>query len=557
MLAALAGCGGSSSPSGTNASPATVVPASAALYVDAVVSPTGNLESSALSAGRKLTERSEPYSGLLKLLQGPSGKTPSAKEVEGWLGENAGLFVDAGSSAGAGAAASAAQGLLQEALGKALTEGLAGAESALTGSSGIARLLSQGAVQGALVLDTTNPDSARSFLEAQAHAAGAHSVSFKGVSFEVASDGIAEGVVHRFAVIGSEAGLKSVIETQAGGATLAQAASYRKLQASAEPGRLANAYIDLRELGGTSKLLPGSDSSLLTVLDGLLGHAAQVYASLIPSQSSVALDIDTLPAAGASTTSSGTSGAQVLRGLPGTAWLALGFGNLGKTLSGGAPALHALSSLFSGLSLGSFSIGKIFAPLSSHALNVQRELLSWMGPTGFYVGGTSILNLQAAAVIDATDPSLARAAVAKLAAAYREAGASTSTTSIPGTETAQEVKLPGFPLTLTLAYGQGKFVLGLGAASIREALHPQSTLGSSSAYSTAASTLGQGIEPSALVEFHTLLGIMESLGLTEAPGFSGIAQAVKPLEDLAVGGGKSVGEGVKRSRLTLSLSSSG
>ena len=103
------------------------------------------------------------------------------------------------------------------------------------------------------MLDTTDVDKARSFLEAQAHGAGAHAVSYRGVSFQVAPDGIAEGVVHRFAVIGSEAGLKSVIDTAAGGASLAHASAYAKLASTAESGRLANVYLDPEALGRSVK----------------------------------------------------------------------------------------------------------------------------------------------------------------------------------------------------------------------------------------------------------------------------------------------------------------
>jgi hypothetical protein len=554
-LAALAGCG-SSSPTGTSASPASVVPAAAPLYIDAVVSPSGSLKSDALSAGHALTERADPYAGLLKLLQGPTGKAPSAKEVQPWLGENAGVFLSSVSATGVQSTVGAVQGLLQEALSKAIAEGLAGAEAALVGSGGLSSLLEQSSVQGALVLDTTNVSSARAFLEAQAKSAGAHSETYRGIVYQVAPDGVAEGVVHRFAVIGSEAGVKSVIETALGGSSLAQAADYSKLLSSAEPGRLANAYLNVQALAGAVKL-GGSGGSLLSLLSGVLGNAGQVYASLIPSSSSLALDLDTLPSsAAAGGGGSGTTGAQVLRGLPSGAWLALGFGDLGKTLSGGAQALRALTAVLSGISLGSFSIGKVFAPFSSPAIDVQRDLLSWMGATGIYVGGTSILNLQAAVVVDAKNPALARAAVAKLAAAYQAAGGATSPTSIAGTETAQTIRLPGFPLTLTMAYGQGKFILGLGAASIKEALHPQSTLAGTSVYNTAANALGQGIEPSAAIEFHTLLGLLESVGLTQAPGFSGIAQALKPISSLAAGG-KTLAGGVKRARLTLALTAGG
>jgi hypothetical protein len=312
-------------------------------------------------------------------------------------------------------------------------------------------------------------------------------------------------------------------------------------------------------------------------VESLLGNPGQLYLSVIPSASAVAIDLDTLPptsstsstsgsgsAAGSSSThpsneSSGsatgspTSGAQVLRGLPGSAWLAIGFGDLGKTFAGNTQGLHALASLASGVSIGSISLGPAFAPLSSHALDVQRDLLSWMGATGVYVSGSSVLSLQAAVVIDSKNPARSREAVAKLAQAYREAGGQTSPTSVPGTETAVTVKLPNFPLTLTLAYGQGKFVAGIGPSSIQEALNPQSTLAGTSSYNAAAGALGQGIQPSALVEVHTLSGLIESLGLNQTPGFSGFASAVAPLSAIAVGGGESLPGGVTRARVVLGL----
>ena len=557
-LLALSSCG-SSSPSGTSASPATVVPASAPLYIDAVVQPTGALKSDALAAGSHLTGRQDPFTGLLKLLQGPSGKTPSyASEVKPWLGPEGGVFLSSIGAGGGQAASSAAQDLLQEALAKALSEGLSGAEAALLGSEGLPHLLGQSTIQGALVLDTTDPDKARSFLEAQAHSAGAHAESYQGVSYQVAPDGIAEGIVHRFAVIGSEAGLKSVIETAAGGASLAHASAYSTLASTAEAGRLANVYLESEALSRSTKGTAGGEASLLAVLRGLLGQSRQIYASLIPTASSVALDVDTLSAStGPTGGGSGTSGAQVLRGLPGSAWLAIGVGDLGKDLGGSSQGLSALAKLASTIKIGSFGIAKVFAPLSSPALDVQRDLLSWMGATGIYVSGSSILNLQAAVVIDSKNPAASRAAVAKLASAYREAGAETSSTSIPGTETAVTVKLPDFPLALTIADGQGKFILGLGTSSIEEALNPQSTLAGGTLYSSAASALGQGIQPSAAIEFRTLDGLIESLGLNQAPGFSGIASALQPLSSLAAGGGESLSNGVKRARVVLGLQASG
>jgi Protein of unknown function (DUF3352) len=592
LAAALGGCG-SSSPTGTSASPATVTPASAPLYVDAVVRPEGSLKTNATSAASTLTGRPKPFEGLLRLLAGPSGKTPNyAKEVEPWLGVHAGVFLSTIDLA-------RVEGLVGgELLKKALSEGLAGVEAALAdltiasdrrsvGQGGLQAELSSSAAQGALVLDTTDVAKARSFLEAQAHSVGARTTSYRGVAFQVAPDGVAEGIVHRFAVIGSEAGFKSVIDTAAGSPALAQATGYAKLSSTAEAGALANVYFSPEELaragrtggGGSSSDGGGSGSSggggssdsgsasILPLVESLLGNPGQLYLSVVPSASAVAVDLDTLrpatpsahpggfstgePNAGGSS----TSGAQVLSGLPGGAWLAIGFGDLGKTL-GNAQGLHALASLASGVSIGSISLGTVLAPLSSHTLDVQRDLLSWMGATGVYVSGSSVLNLQAAVVITSKDPARSRAAVAELAQAYREAGGQTSPTSVPGTETAVTVKLPSFPLTLTMAYGRGKFVVGVGTASVQEALSPQSTLAGTPNYTTATSALGQGIQPSALVEFHTLSGLLESLGLNQAPSLAGFASAITPLSNLAVGGGESLPGGVTRARVVLGLQAS-
>jgi hypothetical protein len=557
-LLAASGCG-SSSGGGTSASPATVVPASAPLYLDAVVQPDGSLKTEALAAGRRLTGRSNPFAGLLKLLQGPSAKTPDYEhEVKPWLGPEGGVFLGSSAATGAQGASSAAQELLQQALSKALSEGLSGAEAALLGAGGLPSLLGRSSLQGALVLDTTDVAKARSFLEAQAHGAGAHAASYRGVAFEVAPDGIAEGIVHRFAVIGSEAGLKSVIDTATGAASLAHASAYAKLASTAESGRLANVYLDPEALTHAVKT-GGNGESLLALLRGLLGQTSQIYASLIPSASSLALDVDTLPSASglSPAAGSGPTGAQVLSALPGGAWLAIGVGDLGKTLGGSAQGLRALATLASTIKLGSFGIAKVFAPLSSPSIDVQRDLLSWAGATGVYVSGSNVLSLQAAVVISSKDPARSRAAVAKLASAYREAGGLTAPASIPGTDAAVTVKLQSFPLALTIADGQGKFVFGLGEASVVEALSPQSTLAGGPLYKSAAGALGQGIQPSAAIEFRTLLGLIESLGLNQAPGISGIASALAPLSSLAAGSGESLGGGVKRARAVLGLQAAG
>ncbi len=542
------------------------MPDSAALYIDAAVQPEGTLKANTNTVGRALTGRPKPFEGLLKLLAGPTGKTPSyTREIKPWLGSHAGIFLTA-------IDLSHAQGLLGTSLlQKIFSEGLAGEEAALLGEGGLQSAIGSSSAQGALVLDTTDLDAARSFLEAQAHSAGGHTTSYHGVTYQVSPDGVAEGIVHRFAVIGSEAGIKSVIETAAGGPSLAQASGYAKLASTAQAGTgpdsssgptaLANAYLNPEALSH-SLTGSGGTESILPLLESLLGKPGQLYLSVIPSASSVTLDLDTLESSTAHPSGSeagsasllDAGGAQVLRGLPATAWLAIGIGDLGDSFANSTQGLRTLAALGSTVNIGGlFSLAKLFAPLESHAIDVQRDLLSWMGATGIYTSGTNVLGLEGALVITSKNPARSRAALGKIAQAYREVGGQSTPTSVPGTEAAVAIKLPGFPLALTMAVGGGKFVAGLGASSIQEALDPQSTLAGTPAYNAAASALGQGIQPSALIEFQTLSGLIESLGLSQNPSFSGIASGVAPLGALSAGGGQTLSNGVKRARVVIAL----
>jgi hypothetical protein len=567
VVTVLAGCGSSGSTGSANLDPASLVPASAALYASAVVQPAGQLKTNSISVAQRLTHKASPFKGLLAVLEGSGGHPIDYdREVKPWLGDRAAAFIGSVNAA-------ATEGVLAQTLAKAGIasktgsgetgssglEGLLGGGglSGLLGPKGLQGALSSEGVQGALVLDTTDAAKARSFLDARAKSQSAHTATYRGVSYQVSSGGSAEAIVGTFAVIGSEAGLKSVIDTHLGGAPLSRSGDYAKLASGAEAGSLANLYIDPNALLGA----PGASAKeqpILALLRQILAGKGKVYLSLIPSVNSVALDVDTLASGSTSvaTAPSSVTGAGVLGQLPGGSWLAVGLGNPASTLGQDGQGLRALASLASGISLGSFSIKGALAPFTSPDINLRHDLLSWMGGTGVFATGSG-LNLQAGVVITSKNLSLSRAAVSKLGRAYRDAGGQVSPTSLPGADAAETVRLPNFPVVLTVADGQGKFVIGLGPASVQEALSPQSTLSGSAAYSAAVSALGHGIKPSALVDFPTLVGLAETLGFNQDPGISTIFPYLQSLTSLAVGGGETLPNGVKRSRVVLGLQQAG
>jgi hypothetical protein len=186
---------------------------------------------------------------------------------------------------------------------------------------------------------------------------------------------------------------------------------------------------------------------------------------------------------------------------------------------------------------------------------------AWAGTAGLFASGNGLLELKGASVINSKSPALSRAAVAQVGAALRKSGASVQATSIPGTDAAVSAKVTGLPVVLDIANGraangQTKFVIGLGEPSVTAALSPSSPLSAAASTAAAASTLGEGIQPSVLVDFPTLLTLLEGVGLNEDPTISALLPYLRSLTTLS-GGSKPLGNGVQRFRFVLELRSGG
>jgi hypothetical protein len=561
---ALAGAGCGSSPSGTSIDPAGAVPASAAVYAGAIVRPEGSLQAAARASGRALTHQADPYLRLLGALQTPGAPAPSFDhDVAPWLGPRAGVFLSAGGSDGEAAVARLLTLVEQGLLGK----------SSASGSFPFAAH----SVEGALVLDTRDSAKARSFVQGLAKHAGAQTASYRGISYQVAN-GIAFAIVARLVVIGTEPAVHSVIDTTSGGGlSLAHSPGYAKLQSSAPSGALAHLYANP---GAFSEAAKGAPAPGATSVLSLLAGQRLLDVSLVPAASSLAVDIDSAAVTpGASSASGGlfaggAEAGQALGALPGESWLAVGLADVGKTLSSNTQALTGLSSLgsllggsssesSSGLNVKGLLEGLLtpLRALGSGSAQSRHELTSWMGSAGLFASGTGLLELKGGVVIDSTDPALSRAAVGKLAALLRKGGGSAQKTSIPGTDAAIAAHLTGLPVVLDIADGRdasghSKFVIGIGEQSVLAALNPSATMSGSAALGSSAAALGEGIQPSAIVEFPTLLGLLEGIGLSEDPTVSPFVPYLRSLTTLSAGG-KSLGNGIERFRLVLGLQTAG
>ncbi len=537
VAALLAGCGSSSHSGGTEADPATAVPATAPLYIGLTAKPTGSQRTAAVAAAAELTGKNEPFAGLAGLLQTPGSPALDwAHDVSPWLGPHAGLFL--ASLAGT------------ESLVEPLTKALA---------AGALQPLPLSKLDGAIVMDTTDTGAARSFIAGQAKRAGAHATRYRGVSYEVGS-GVAFGLVGRFAVIGSEAALRAVIGVTQGESALSRTANYQKLTTAAPGEAIGHLFVNPPSGGSAAPAAAGA--RLLALLGG--GRPANL--SIVPAAGSLTLDVDTIGQAGAPAgglLAPDPEAAKALGELPGTSWLALGLGHAGQNLPADVAGLNVVGGLVTSEGSGPISLGSLLGGLSkplsilgAPTASARRDYTSWMGSAGVFAAGSSVLELKAGVVISSTDPARSRAAVAKLGAALRAKGNEVSHASIAGTEAALATRLPGVPLELDVAAGQSpsgpKFVLGLGEASVQAALAGGETMSSATSRTAAATALGEGIQPSVVADVPTLFALLESVGLTEDPSLKAILPYLRATTALS-GGGRSLGGEVARFKLVLSL----
>ena len=542
-LLALSGCG-SSHTDGTEADPAKAVPAAAPLFLGVTVRPTGAEQTGATAAGKELTGRAEPFSGLVSLLETPgSAQLDYKNDIAPWLGPHAGLFT--------GSLASA------ESLLGPLTK-------ALTGGARLSVPL--GSLHGAIVMDTSDASAARSFLAGQAKRAGAHATSYRGVSYEVGS-GVAFGLVGRYAVIGTEEGLRAVIGVTQGEPALSAAGGYSKLTAAA-PEAIGHLYVNPT---AAAQGAPAGGSGVVA----LLGGGRQANVSLVASAGSVSLYIDSLARAGRPSASGGLltpdpEAAQALDELPGDSWLALGLGHAGANLTADVAGLNALAGLLGGeagssptLSLGSLLKG-LAQPLSilgARSAAARRDYAAWMSSAGVFASGSSVLELKAAVVISSKDPARSRAAVAKLGAALSRAGDEVTHASDHRHRSGGRRAAAG----RAAAAGRRSRV-GTVRREVRARPRRSLRAGRAGAHGNA----GERSLPLAPPRRRSAKGssracsrtsrrcsrLLESVGLSEDPSLSRVLPYLRATTTLA-GGGHSLGGEVERFKLVLGLKQSG
>jgi Protein of unknown function (DUF3352) len=479
-----AGCGSDDTTSSSSAGPepATVVPADAAVYAQAVVRPSGDMQAGVLAAARKVLRVDDPDAELHRLIDealsdADLAGTPSyARDIEPWLGDRVGVFLlpDRGDDPIAGFVAAVQD---QDALEQELE-----------------RLRDAGELR----------------------AGGSES----GVSYDVTRDGEPVGVVDDFVVLASTQQAFDAAVDASKGTSLADATRFTDAVGDVPDDALAFAYLDPEALldaaGGLADLEPDTRRALAR-----LAESGAVTASLTATADEIAIEAS----AGGQVTEAldSDSDATVAVGqLPGDAWLALATPPLGPivrdALVGAGAHDEAAAQVRQGV-----------------GLDLDSDLLEPLGGLGVFVRGESPLDIGGGALLQMTDAAAAQRLLTRIQAIVGAGlGAPTRPLAVSGARGFQ-VQIPQSPQPIVVLAKGDRLAAGYAASSAQDLLDPQQRFDDSSDGTAAIDTLGEGYTPSFVLIVPPLAGLLRSLDQLEVADLSSALPYVDAYRSLAIG----------------------
>ncbi|HET6447531.1 MAG TPA: DUF3352 domain-containing protein, partial [Conexibacter sp.] len=459
--------------------PATVAPASAALYAAATVRPSGDMKDGVVAAARKALRVKDPGGALRRLLdKDQSDGTLFSRDWEPWLGDRIGFFLlmpveGSGDPDWAGAASIADRGAFDDAL---------------------ARMRSNGA---------------------RREAGSYRGVRYYRVRGDDANDYAA--AIEDFYVEGSLRGLRAAIDATRGD-SLANAARFADAIHAVPDDALAFLYADPKAVVASLRRAPGVPPASLRPL-ARLAESDPIVASLTANADEIAIE----GSVSSKLVKTSASDAEVSVGqLPGDAWLALATPPIGPLVKRAldAAGVHDQAAAQVRANLG---------------LDLDSDLLDSLGGLGLFVRGESPLDIGGGALLQMTDAAAAQRLLTRIEAIVG-AGAGIPTRPIEaGGARGFQLQIPQSPQPIVVLAKGDRLAAGYAASSAQDLLDPQQRFDQSSTGKAAIDTLGAGYTPSFVLIVPPLAGLLRSLDQLQVADLSSVLPYVNAYRSLAIG----------------------
>jgi len=486
-LIPLAGCGGDDATSlAAGDGLARLAPASSPFYLEAAIRPEGDLKADLDALVKKFAPGQDVGKLIDDALQGSSDdKVDYKRDIKPLLGERAG-FVITGLSAGAG-----------------------------------------DDLDGAGIIQTTDADKALATLRKDADGK-IEDRSYDGVDYLFDSaDELAAGIVADTLIVGTDPAFKAIVDASKGEG-LDTNAAYAKVVDAVDEDALGYVYGDVRrafDLAERTAQGSANAQQFEGVRELLNRQGLKTFAaSLAVTDTSVKIRA----AAGTKDDGQGDAPAETLAALPAGSWAALGLGDLGKSLSDGLDSLKGLAGPGVNVQSGLDQLEQ------QSGIDVQKDLISWLGQTGLFVRGTSLTDIGGALVVQSKDPTATKTALAKARTLAAGAELMAQDLTGKGIDDGFSIRFGNLPVEIFAALAGERFVLAVNRPALDEAINPAKKLEDDDAYKAATDLLGDGLKPSFFVDFPKVSGLINTFAGNE-PGYAQVKPYLDKITTIAAG----------------------
>ena len=485
-LVAMAGCGGNDEAA---SGAAELVPAGASIYAEFTLEPEGDQKEAIDSILSKFPGGGDAGEKLRDLLDNALEQQEAPisfrKDIEPWLGDEAAFF---------------ASGFAP------------GGDFRST----------------ALLVATDDEDASTDALEKSAEGKLTRK-EYKGTEYLMDESDEAAVVTDGFVGLGNEAGVKAVIDTLDDGSPLSDDDRYNDSIGDAAEDRLGLVYVNspalLKSLRENNLPLPSSFNKFFE---------DPFVATLDADNDGVTFE-GSVPEDFAGATLFGR-GSDVITELPGDSWLALGQANFGAVVDFYVEAL-------SGTVGGRDTIDQQFR--AATGLDLQRDVIDWMGDFAVFARGTSISQLDGALVIETKDEAASGRLLSALERLARSQAGGTDAEirplSVPGGGEGFTTTVSPIPKPIHSFQRDGRVVFAYGDAAARDALSAEGRLGDSPDFTAAVDSLGDDLDASVFVLVEPILQLAENSGAADDADWQRAKPYLEPLSAL-IGGTSGEGD---------------
>jgi hypothetical protein len=350
--------------------------------------------------------------------------------------------------------------------------------------------------------------------------------TYKDTEYMTDSTDEAAAVFDGFVVLGSEPGVKAVIDAKEGGSNLSDDEDYKNALDDAAEDRLGLFYMNspelLKTLRQTGAPLPDSfkrffEEPLVATLDA--DKDGVTFEGSVPE--------------GIGRASLFGQASELLTELPGDSWLAMAQTDFGKLLD------FYIDS-FAGVAGGRDAIAQQFK--AATGLDLQRDVIDWMGDFGVFVRGTSVSELDGALVVETSDEAASGRmleAIERLARTQGRAGAEIS----PRAGGGFTARISSVPKEIHAFQENGRVVFAYGEEAARDAIDPGQTLGDSEEFNSARDSLGD-YDVSTFVLMQPIFDLVDSTDSANDADWQDAKPYLEPLSAL-LGGTSGEGDDLK------------